>query len=323
MDTCRSDGPEAAARIPTDAESAGLQQLSRRIRAALSPEEGMRRVLPYMSLYRFSGEQTAMPETDNLYLYLVVDGSLRLYTPSGIMDYMAGQYSVSKTDAPLSGHVLAFSDAQDFLALSLELTLSEVIACVLELDGALTKQILDSESSDPLVPQSDARIPSCIYRLVSMTDSPVQLGLMEKNIKREIILNLLGGSCGRQFLLSVINIQQAGEIYDANTWIKENFREPFSVEELAKKWNMSVSQFHQKFKSAVGMGPLQCQKRLRLTEARRLMLDENKNTTEAATDVGYESVSQFTREYVKMFGRPPKEDIVSLRAHLKNQAKIP
>ncbi len=323
MDTCRSDGPEAAARIPTDAESTVLQQLSRRIRAALSPEDGMRRVLPYMSLYRFSGEQIAMPETDNLYLYLVVDGSLRLYTPSGIMDYMAGQYSVSKTDAPLSGHVLAFSDAQDFLALSLELTLSEVIACVLELDGALTKQILDSESSDPLVPQSDARIPSCIYRLVSMTDSPVQLGLMEKNIKREIILNLLGGSCGRQFLLSVINIQQAGEIYDANTWIKENFREPFSVEELAKKWNMSVSQFHQKFKSAVGMGPLQCQKRLRLTEARRLMLDENKNTTEAATDVGYESVSQFTREYVKMFGRPPKEDIVSLRAHLKNQAKIP
>lgn len=85
--------------------------------------------------------------------------------------------------------------------------------------------------------------------------------------------------------------------------------ETFMVEELAKQWNMSVSQFHQKFKNAIGMGPLQCQKRLRLTEARRLLFDEGKNVTEAAFDVGYESVSQFTREYKKMFGSSPSEDI--------------
>lgn len=80
------------------------------------------------------------------------------------------------------------------------------------------------------------------------------------------------------------------------------------MEELAEQKNMSVSLLHQKFKSAVGMGPLQCQKRLRLTEARRLMLDENRNATEAALEVGYESTSQFTRDYRKMFGASPKED---------------
>lgn len=80
---------------------------------------------------------------------------------------------------------------------------------------------------------------------------------------------------------------------------------------------MSVSLFHQKFKSAVGMGPLQCQKRLQLTEARRLMLDENKNVTEASVSVGYESVSQFTRDYRKMFGSAPKEDILNIQQHLK------
>ena len=80
---------------------------------------------------------------------------------------------------------------------------------------------------------------------------------------------------------------------------------------------MSVSLFHQKFKSAVGMGPLQCQKRLRLTEARRLMLDENKNVTEASLDVGYESTSQFIRDYRKMFSRSPKEEILSLRDQLE------
>ena len=80
---------------------------------------------------------------------------------------------------------------------------------------------------------------------------------------------------------------------------------------------MSVSLFHQMFKSAVGMGPLQCQKRLRLTEARRLMLDENKNVTEASGEVGYESLSQFVRDYRKMFGKAPKEDIQYIQNQLK------
>lgn len=114
---------------------------------------------------------------------------------------------------------------------------------------------------------------------------------MAKHIRREIIFHLMCGSGGRQFLNSVINISQAGEIYEVNSWIKKNFRNSFTVEELAEQKNMSVSLFHQKIKSAVGMGPLQCQKRLRLTEARRLMLDENRNATEAAFEVRYESAS--------------------------------
>ena len=80
---------------------------------------------------------------------------------------------------------------------------------------------------------------------------------------------------------------------------------------------MSVSSFHQKFKSAVGMGPLQCQKRLRLTEARRMMLDEQATVTDASLEVGYESVSQFIRDYRKMFGLSPKEDFLNLRQHLQ------
>lgn len=85
---------------------------------------------------------------------------------------------------------------------------------------------------------------------------------------------------------------------------------------------MSVSNFHRKFKTAVGMGALQCQKRLRLTEARRLMLDENITVTEVAMNVGYESVSQFIREYKKMFGKSPKEDIQNLRERLKTETQF-
>lgn len=132
---------------------------------------------------------------------------------------------------------------------------------------------------------------------------------IRKNMMREVIYDVLCGSCGRQFIQSIINISQADAIYEANSWIKENFRDSFAVEHLAQQRNMSVSQFHQKFKNAVGMGPLQCQKRLRLTEARRLMLDDRKNVTEAELEVGYESLSQFARDYRKIFGSAPKEDI--------------
>lgn len=103
----------------------------------------------------------------------------------------------------------------------------------------------------------------------------------------------------------------------ANSWIKKNFHNSFAVEDLAKRQNMSVSLFHQKFKSAVGMGPLQCQKRLRLTEARRIMLDESKNVTEASVEVGYESLSQFIRDYRRMFRAAPKEDILNIQKYLK------
>lgn len=140
---------------------------------------------------------------------------------------------------------------------------------------------------------------------------------IRKNIIREIIYYVLCGSCGKQFLQTITNIQKIDEIYEANNWIKQNFRSSFTVGSLAEQQNMSVSLFHQKFKNAVGMGPLQCQKRLRLTEARRLMLDENRNVTEASLEVGYESVSQFIRDYKKIFGAAPKEDILHFKQQLQ------
>ena len=204
-----------------------------------------------VTVYRFTEEKVQMPLTQNPYVYIVLDGMLRLHTPSGIMDYMAGQYSISQIDSPLMGTILIPSE------------------------------------------------------------------FMRKNIFQEIIYDILCGSCGKQFIQSIVRVGQADEIYEANSWIKENFRNSFTVESLAEQRNMSVSLFHQKFKSAVGMGPLQCQKRLRLTEARRLMLDDNKNVTEASVEVGYESVSQFIRDYRKMFGSAPKEDILNIQKHLK------
>lgn len=267
-----------------------------------------------VTLYRFKEGRIPMPQIENPYLYIVIDGTLRLYTPSGIMDYIEGQYSISKIDTPLSGTVLTFSEEREFLAIAVEFTVNDVITTVLDIDDSLTEKIMNETIDEQDMSISDKAVIQSVYRLVTQG---IPSEFMQKNILREMIYYILCGSCGRQFMQSIINIQKADEIYEANSWIKRNFRDTFTVEDLAEQRNMSVSLFHQKFKSVVGMGPLQCQKRLRLTEARRLMLNENKNVTEASLEVGYESLSQFIRDYRKMFGAAPKEDILNIQKHLK------
>lgn len=285
---------------------------------ALPLKEGSNKTsIPFVTAYRFTTEKIYMPKTEHPYLYIVLEGVLRLYTPSGIMDYTAGQYSVSKIDTPISGTVLTFSEQQDFLAISVEFTVNDVITTVLNLDNDLTEKIMNNQQDSQLMSVADNAVIESVYRIFSVMNQTVPSEFIRKNIMREVIYYVLCGSCGKQFLQSIANIGQSDEIYEANSWIKENFKDSFTIESLAEQRSMSVSLFHQRFKSAVGMGPLQCQKRLRLTEARRLMLDENKNVTEASMEVGYGSISQFIRDYKKMFGYAPKEDIMNIKCHLK------
>lgn len=298
-----------------------VQKLIHAVRALPLCDGCNKTAISYLTVYRFTTDSIKMPEADTPYLYLIADGSMRLHTPSGSMDYMAGQYSVSAIDVPILGQVLARSEAHDFLALAITFTLEEVLSVVLGINGDLSERIIHGQVSNESMIRADYNIVDAATRLVSMLSEPDQLAFMSNHMKREMIFQALCGSCGKQFLQSMVRIQQAGEIYEANSWIKQNFKGSFTVEELAEQRNMSVSSFHQKFKSAVGMGPLQCQKRLRLTEARRLMLDENANVTAASLEVGYESVSQFIRDYKKMFHAPPKEDIQALRRQLKPKAQ--
>lgn len=279
-----------------------VEKLCKTVRSFSTAEGENKTEFPFLSILLFTEGKIDMPEPDNFYIYVVLDGSLRLHTPSGIMDFVPGQYSVSRIDIPTVGYVLTFSE-------------NDVISVLLDLDGDLAERIAKAQIEDRIMAASDNQVISSLSRLFEIMKEPIPPAFMGTQIKREIIFFSLCGSRGSQFLQRIINIKQAGKIYEINSWIKENFRDSFTVKELADKKNMSVSLFHQKFKSAVGMGPLQCQKRLRLTEARRLMLDENKNVTEASFEVGYESTSQFTRDYRKMFGLNPKEEILKLRNH--------
>lgn len=273
--------------------------------------------IPYLHIYQSSSDNISMPDSATPYIWLVADGSMRLHTPSGIMDYLPGQYSVSAIDTPIAGQVLTRSEYQDFIAVSVSFTLDDAISVILDIEGDLTERIMQSDLDTEVMTDFDKKVTESVLRLIKMQNHPEQIAFSAKMVRKEMIFDVLCGTCGKQFMQSITGIQQAGEIYRINSWIKENYKESFSVEDLAKLGNMSVSNFHQKFKSAVGMGPLQCQKRLRLTEARRQMLDENASVTEAATNVGYDSISQFYRDYKKMFMVTPTEDIQILKKQMQ------
>ena len=273
--------------------------------------------IPYLHIYQSSSDNISMPDSATPYIWLVADGSMRLHTPSGIMDYLPGQYSVSAIDTPIAGQVLTRSEHQDFIAVSVSFTLDDAISVILDIEGNLTERIMQSDLDTEVMADFDKKVMESVLRLIKMQNHPEQIAFSAKMVRKEMIFDVLCGTCGKQFMQSITGIQQAGEIYRINSWIKKNYKESFSVEDLAKLGNMSVSNFHQKFKNAVGMGPLQCQKRLRLTEARRQMLDENATVSEAATNVGYDSISQFNRDYKKMFMTTPTEDIQILKKQRK------
>lgn len=273
----------------------------------------------YIDVYRYTQKEMILPDIPNPYLFFVVHGNMRLHSIEGIFEYKAGQYLFSAIDNPRAAEISSDLQTYPFIALLIEFSVDDVISVMLDIDGDLPEKLFDETASAAMLPCTDEKMTEILIRLLNMT--PTELSFMGKHLKREIIFNIITGAYGKQFMQHIVNIRQAGDIYYINSWIKQNYKVDFAVEDLAEQSNMSLSSFHQKFKSAVGMGPLQCQKKLRLTEARRLMLDKAANVTDAAMEVGYESVSQFIRDYRRMFGRSPQKDVQEIRDCIGVQKK--
>jgi AraC-like DNA-binding protein len=153
-----------------------------------------------------------------------------------------------------------------------------------------------------------------VYRLVALLDSRQEVAALAPLVLREITYRVLAGPQGARLRQIASAGAPAQRIAKAVRWLKDNFSEPVSVESLARRAGLSLSAFHLHFKGVTAMSPLQYQKRLRLQEARRLMLGEGLDAAEAAFRVGYESPSQFSREYRREFGAPPRRDVAALKA---------
>ncbi|MDI3359161.1 AraC family transcriptional regulator [Lelliottia sp. V89_10] len=293
-----------------------LARIEASAEALVSKNEGAETILPYMHIHRFNTMNIPVPDPGEPFLYMVIRGRLQLFNASGISECRQGQYFISPVDVPSSGVFPEAKESESFLALSVNFSLADIIGVILDTEGdtpfersAGKKNHDDIENTEYLL--------SILERMLSLSSHPSRVGFMGNHLKRELMFAILTGRFGDALLKGVMNIQNAGDIYQINSWIKQNFRDVFSVQELADKTQMSVSRFHQKFKTAVGMGPLQCQKQLRLSEARRLMLVQDLSVTEAGMEVGYESLSQFIRDYRRQFGLTPHKDIQQLRSATK------
>jgi AraC-like DNA-binding protein len=229
-------------------------------------------------------------------------------------EYRAGQALVVTVEMPAFGTVAEASPTEPYLGVIIEFDLG-IIRDVME--SMETLDILPVMNDDVgrgvFVTNFDGPLADCALRMVRLLETPQAIPILYPAIMREICYWLLSGPDGSEVIRMTLGKNHTRDVLHAIHALRDRFAEPIRIEELATAAHLSPSAFHRQFKSITSMTPLQYQKQLRLLEARRLMVAEEVNVETAAFQVGYESPSQFSREYSRLFGMPPRRDVVSLR----------
>ncbi|EGR1118398.1 TPA: AraC family transcriptional regulator N-terminal domain-containing protein [Vibrio parahaemolyticus] len=266
---------------------------------------------------RFSRWTTPTPPTSythNPSICLIAQGRKRVLLGEESFIYDANHFLISSVDLPIIANIIEASEEQPYLGLIMELDLTEISQLIVDSELAFTqskeaqKGIAVGELSESLL--------DAFVRLAELLDEGQNIKILAPIIKREIFYRLLMSKQGTRLHQIVTAGSHSHQIAKAIDWLKNNFVKPLSVGDLASYTGMSKSSFYTHFRSMTSMTPLQFQKKLRLSEARRLMLTENLDAMAATFKVGYESPSQFSREYSRLFGAPPSKDIKSLRENL-------
>ncbi|MEH2177133.1 AraC family transcriptional regulator [Nostoc sp.] len=244
-------------------------------------------------------------------LAILVQGKKNIVLGEETYPYEIGQCLVVSVDLPIGGCIVEATTDQPYLGLKLTLDPMQLCEMAAQMNFSSAKK--ENSVRGLFVSNADPTLLDCALRLSKLLDTPQDIPMLAPMMIRELYYRLLIGEQSeavRQIATSGSSMQRIAE---AIKRIKSKFTQPMRVEDLAKQVRMSTSSFHQHFKQVTSMSPLQYQKQLRLLEARRLMLTEDCDATSAAYQVGYESPSQFSREYSRLFGAPPMRDIERLR----------
>lgn len=326
------DLPSAPAVVPTPvpaaadtgtraAPSAGQDLLAAR-RAALvaqalrwAPQDGLHQPAAWPALRLFRSD-TLTGTVCGVYepcVALILQGSKQVVVGEQRLVYDSGRYLLASLDMPALATMLEASPDRPYLALVLQLDLGDVAALVAAQPAPEAEGLADDSRWALATGRVNLPLLDAFGRLLDLLDTPQHLATLAPLVHREIHYRLLTGEVGarlRQFALAGSRGQQVAR---AVGQLRRRYAEPLRVDMLAREACMSVSAFHHHFKRITAMSPLQYQKMLRLTEARRLMLTEHLDAATAAYRVGYESPSQFSREYSRQFGAPPRRDMAGLR----------
>jgi AraC-like DNA-binding protein len=244
--------------------------------------------------------------------WLVAGGRKCLTVGDQELHYGVGDCLLVALDLPATARIIQASEAEPHLCVGVAINPARLA----ELIGRLPERASATPSGmrGVAVTPASPELLDATLRLLRLLDRPRDAAAMAPLIEQEILYRLLSGPCGARLLHIAMAEGQGQRVTRAVAWLREHFATPLRIEVLAEQVGMSESSLHHHFKAVTGMTPMQYQKQLRLYEARRLMLVEGLDVGAAGYKVGYQSPSQFSREYRRLYGLPPARDVEALRA---------
>ncbi|MBI4749060.1 MAG: AraC family transcriptional regulator [Acidobacteria bacterium] len=265
-----------------------------------------------LCLFRASSPSEPVHAVYEPALCLVAQGAKEVLLADELYRYDQANYLLVAVDLPIVGQVIEARPEVPYLGLRLNLDPREINALMIE--AGIPAPASPGSGRGLTVSRIEPQLLDAVVRMVRLLETPQDIRLLMPLIMREILYRLLTGEQSTQLRQIALANSQTQRIAKVINWLKFNYDKPLRIENIAREVNMSPSALHHHFKAVTAMSPLQYQKQIRLQEARRLMLSEALDAATASFNVGYESPSQFSREYSRLFGAPPQRDIARLRS---------
>ncbi len=294
-------------------EARGSQaELAQKIASFMGKEENRTTEIPGVSLHRRTAPTPPCRMTYHPGVIVVAQGSKRVNLGRTSFIYDKSRFVVTAVDLPIVSWVAEASAEFPCLALSIKFDMS----MVRELLSREEIHVAEAPSDIPAmsIGETTPEFLNACCRLVDLLGNPPDILFLSGLIQREIIYRVLRGRVGARLRAVATLGDQSHRTARAIAWVAANYAKPLRVEELAELASMGVSTLHHHFRMLTAMSPLQYQKQLRLQSARSLMLNNGLDAANAAFEVGYESATQFNREYSRFFGQPPMRDIKAVRS---------
>lgn len=263
--------------------------------------------IPGLWVYRRSTPTEPMPCIYGLGLGITAQGSKRVLLSDEVIDYGVGQSLITSLDLPVVAQVRRASLSEPYIGIRLDLDARSIAEVAARMPSSKTN-IAAATRAVSVAVLEEGEV-DAMTRLISLLGEPHLIESLAPLIRQEIVVRLLNGTHGA-VLRQLIAAGAPGEQFShLMGWLKDHYTEVVSIDELAVMAHMSPSTFRQHFRTLTGTSPLQYLKQLRLQEAKQIMLNEDLDAAMAAMRVGYESASQFSREYSRLFGAPPYRDV--------------
>ncbi|MDD5161073.1 MAG: AraC family transcriptional regulator [Sulfuricurvum sp.] len=279
-------------------------------------DEGINKtVVPYIQFFKASDVSQVLHVVYEPSFFVIVQGAKILTLGDHTYRYDPLSYLISSVHLPVTGQIVEASNSHPFLSIQITFTTEQIYEIIEEYNDLNINDNCEASLGLCMEPITTEML-EIIYRQLSLINSPKDIKMLAPLYHKELLYRVLqqgSATALRQFASAQSN---AGRISKAIRFMQNDLFEPIHIQELADVAGMSVSSFHKYFKDITSMSPIQYRKQNRLQEARRLMIAKQINASTAAFEVGYESASQFSREYAKYFGLPPSQDIKKIKQAL-------